>query len=81
MDTTDKNNINSDLSSSMAKGTTDQTNAHSLGIMFEQSINQQQNHFQTAISTSTMDVKKILSINTGKKNRIEKINNHRFFNL
>lgn len=83
MDTTnqDINNSNLGFSTATANGNTVQTNVHSLGILFEQSINQQQNHFQTAISTSTMDIKKILNIKKGKQNRIEKIKRHRFFNL
>ncbi len=75
------NSSNLELSPAVAKGSSDQTNAHSLGIMFEQSISQQQNHFQTAISTSATEVNRILNLKKNKLNRIEKIKQHRFFNL
>jgi len=44
-----------------------QANAHSVGLMFEQSVVQQQNQFQLGISSSIMNVKKIARVKIKRK--------------
>ena len=76
----DINHTNEAFSPSEAKGHSDQTNVNALGALFEQSINQQLNYFQTSNSASAMDIKKMLAPRK-KLNRIEKIKQNRFFKL
>lgn len=57
-----KNEVNTDviaMSASVSAAIAMQTSAHSVGLMFEQSILNQQNHFQLALSSSVVGFKKM----------------------
>lgn len=61
-DNTEIESTNVGMASAVSDGIAQQVDAHSKGLLFSQSVNQQQNSFNLGISTSTLDVKKILEL-------------------
>lgn len=55
------------MSSTIGAALSMQANSHSVGLMFEQSVSQQQNQFQLGLSSSVMNIKKISTIRMSKK--------------
>ncbi len=63
----DNNNQETDIlnlgtAPAMSQANSMQAEAHSTGLMFSNAANQQQLNFQQGLSTSTMNIKKILNV-------------------
>lgn len=71
---TTNDTMNLGSASAVANGTSMQVDAHSNGLKFEQSIGQQQNHFQTGLTASTTNIKHILNFKAKRANILERSN-------
>lgn len=78
--TIETNVTNLGTAPAMANSSSMQVSAHSSGLLFSQMANQQQQHFQLGLSTSTMNVKKILDIKANQST-VFGSRRSRFFNI
>lgn len=73
------NITNLGMASAIASGSAMQVNAHSAGLLFSQMASQQQQQYQLGLSTSTMNVKKILEVKANQSTVFGR-RRSRFFN-